>query len=71
MSKLTPAGTCRPATMAAGTAKSRNPGLAEEPTTTWATGSPATSLTGTTFPGDVGRAMSGSKDDRSISSSKS
>src|SRR5437762_4995345 len=50
----------RPATIAATIAKSRSPGLAEEPTTTWFTGSPSTSRTGTTFPGELGLAISGS-----------
>ena len=35
-------------------AKSRSPGLADEPMTTWPTGVPATSRTGTTLPGDDG-----------------
>ena len=47
-------------------AKSRSPGLAEEPITTWEIGSPATSRTGTTLPGDDGLAISGSIADRSI-----
>jgi hypothetical protein len=34
-SNETPAATWRPATMSAGTAKSRRPGLAEEPTYAW------------------------------------
>ncbi len=60
--------TWRPFTMAATDAKSRSPGFADEPTTTWWTSSPATSRTGTTSPGELGRAISGSSADRSISS---
>jgi hypothetical protein len=57
-----------PRVIAASIAKSRSPGLADEPTTTWCTGSPATSRTGTTFPGELGLAISGSRLARSISS---
>ena len=38
------------------------------PTITWSTFMPATSLTFITFPGDEGQAMSGSIEERSISS---
>ncbi len=60
MSKLTSGAVCRPATIAAAIAKSRRPGLALDPITAWAISSPATSRTGTTFPGDDGLAISGS-----------
>lgn len=70
-SKLTSGEVWRPCTMAAAIAKSRNPGLALEPMTTCATGSPATSDTGTTLPGDDGLAISGSSADRSMTSSMS
>ncbi|MNJ64841.1 hypothetical protein D3C77_608230 [compost metagenome] len=52
-------------------AKSRRPGLAEEPTTHWCTGRPATWLTGTTLPGLLGQAISGTSVARSISISSS
>lgn len=42
------------------------PGLAEDPITTWLTGVPATSRTGTTFPEEEGWAISGSRALRSI-----
>ena len=67
-SKLTPWWVWRPSTMRAAMAKSRRPGLAEEPMTTWPTGVPATSRTGTTLPGEDGWAISGSICDRSIDS---
>jgi hypothetical protein len=47
-------------------AKSRSPGLADEPITTWLTGVPATSRTATTLPGDDGPAISDSTVDSSM-----
>lgn len=67
-STLTESFVWRPSSIAATTAKSRSPGLAEEPITTWPTGSPATSRTGTTLSGEDGLAINGSSVDRSISS---
>ena len=51
--------------------KSRNPGFADEPITTWFTVSPLTSLTVTTSPGLPGSAIKGSTADKSISISLS
>ena len=68
MSKDTRSWLCRPRTISATITKSRNPGLADEPTTTWKTSSPAASRTGTTLPGLDGRAISGSSALRSMAS---
>lgn len=65
-SKLTVSLVWRCATIAAAMAKSRRPGLAEEPITTWLTGSPATSRTATTLPGEDGRAINGCSAERSM-----
>jgi len=59
---------CRPLTIAAAIAKSRRPGLAEEPITTCSISVPATSSTGTTFPGELGMATSGITAARSMAS---
>ena len=67
-SKLTASSAWRPCTIIAGTAMSRSPGFADEPMTTCEIGLPATSRTGTTLPGEVGCAISGSRVDRSIAS---
>jgi hypothetical protein len=71
MSKLTPGAVCRPATIAATIAKSRRPGLALDQMTACAISSPATSLTGTTFPDDHGFAISATIWVRSMVSSPS
>ena len=61
----------RPATIPAAIAKSRRPGLADEPITTWNTSWPAASRTGITLPGLDGAAISGSSADRSMVSVRS
>jgi hypothetical protein len=66
MSKETWSWACLPLTISAAIAKSRSPGLADEPITIWKTGSPAASRTGTTLPGLEGAAISGSSRDRSM-----
>ena len=71
MSRDTPGAAWRPSRISATTAKSRSPGFAEEPTTTCETSSPATDATGTTFPGEEGRAISGSRAVRSMCSVRS
>ena len=58
-------------TMSAGTARSSNEELTDEPTHTWATAVPATSRTGTTLSGLCGLAISGSSAARSITISSS
>lgn len=65
-SKLTVGGVCLPRTIAAAMAKSRYPGLADEPMYPWYTGSPTTSETGTTLPGLEGFAINGSTSDSSM-----
>ena len=62
---------CLSRRISATTAKSRSPGFADDPTTTWYTSSPAASRTGTTLPGEEGFAMSGSRVERSMCSSTS
>jgi hypothetical protein len=67
-SNETPSGVWRPSTVWATISKSRSPGLAREPITTWEISGPAISRTGLTLPGLEGNAISGSSVERSISS---
>ncbi len=67
----TSGGSVRPRSTAATTARSSYDELTDEPTQTWAVRVPATSRTGTTFPGELGSAISGSSAARSITSTRS
>ncbi len=67
----TPGAVDRPRRVAATVARSSYELFTDDPTHTWTRGVPAASATGTTLPGDGGRATSGSNAARSMRSTSS